>query len=83
LTRAERSPDVVLVDYSLPDGEGTRVAQEFRASARKGFPETPIVLLSAEIGISRLASDAEIEQFMVKPPNLPELVKLLNSLAKN
>ena len=39
---AERTPDLVLLDLSLPDGDGRDVAREIRRSG-----ETPIIMLTA------------------------------------
>jgi DNA-binding NarL/FixJ family response regulator len=48
----ERTPDVVVLDYRLPDLDGAEVAEDVRARC----PRAAIVLLSASAGHEELAA---------------------------
>src|SRR5215210_1675790 len=46
--------DLVVLDLSLPDGEGTELVAEIR----KRYPETPVAVLSARDDLEEAASEA-------------------------
>ena len=43
LSKAEKDPDVVILDYHLPDGDGLSVLQQLR----QGDPDLPVIMLTA------------------------------------
>jgi two-component system KDP operon response regulator KdpE len=67
---ATRRPDLVIVDLSLPDVDGTEVIRELR-----GWSTVPVIVLSArsrevdKVG----ALDAGADDYLTKPFGLPEL----------
>jgi DNA-binding NtrC family response regulator len=60
-----RRPDVVLVDYRLPDGDGVNLIKQFRTAD----PEVPCVMLtgygSIDLAVEAVREGAE--QFIMKP----------------
>ena len=72
--------DVVLLDLSLPDGDGAEIIDRLR---RERSP-TPIIVISArgEI-VDRLGSlDAGADDYLVKPFDLDELVARIRAIAR-
>lgn len=66
-------PDVVLMDFRLPDGEGTKAA----AKIRSGCPDTKVVMLSAEIHESIVleAIEAGCSGYLLKSAKLEDVVE--------
>lgn len=75
----QNAPDVIVVDYHLPDGTGI----DLIAHLRQGLEDrsTPILLLTGEIDPHELerAVMMGIYAFLAKPFNSEEFVKLVNS----
>lgn len=69
----ERSPDLVLLDIELPDGDGYSVCRELRADARTAG--ALVVFVSAHGGAAErlTAYDAGGDDFIVKPIDPTEL----------
>lgn len=66
-----RSPDLVLLDLGLPDGDGTDLARALRMRA----PSTVIVVLTARTDESDVlvALDAGADDYLTKPYRLAEI----------
>jgi DNA-binding NarL/FixJ family response regulator len=75
----ETDPDVVLMDYRLPDGTGTRAAQMLCA----GRPQTKVVIVTASDDEVLLAEavDAGCSGYVVKTQGLYELVNATRAAA--
>ncbi|MCC7508992.1 MAG: response regulator [Planctomycetes bacterium] len=75
----QNAPDVVIVDYDLPDGTGIDVIAAVRQSMV--HRSTPIVLLTGDIYPAELerAVMMGIYAFLAKPFSGQEFVKLLNA----
>ena len=69
--------DLVLLDLTLPDGEGTELVAEIRRS----HPETPIVVLSAREDADEAASMAGADAAISKETPLPDMISSLRRLA--
>jgi len=74
-----RSPDLVLVDVMLPDGDGREVLRQIR-----GFSRTPVVMLTARgeemdkvVGLELGADD-----YVVKPFGAAELVARIRAVLR-
>src|ERR1044071_2560321 len=74
------SHDVVLLDLSLPDGDG----KEFIERLRRERSATPIIVLSARGEIAeRLGSlDMGADDYLVKPFDLDELVARMHAVTR-
>ena len=73
---AERRPDVILLDWGLPDMDGGEFARRYRASVAD---PAPLVLVTALQGEQRRSAAAEIQSAAVlpKPFELDELLAVL------
>jgi DNA-binding response OmpR family regulator len=70
----EETPDLVLLDRHLPDGDGLDLIPEIRGSDRLGG--VPILLVSASVlpRDMQLAMDAGADGFLAKPVRVKPLV---------
>ncbi len=68
---AARSPDIILLDLGLPDGDGLDVTRQIR-----GWSTTPIIVLSARGQESDkvAALDAGADDYLTKPFGVPGLL---------
>ncbi len=78
LLRDGGSFDVVLLDLTLPDGEGT----ELMAEIRRRHPETPVAVLSARDDVDEAASNAGADAAIPKDASLPDIISSLRHLAE-
>ena len=69
--------DVVVLDLSLPDGEGTELIPEIR----ERHPRTNVVVLSAREDVDEVASEAGADVAIHKETPLPEIISSLRRLA--
>jgi DNA-binding NtrC family response regulator len=71
-------PDVVLLDYRLPDGTALELLPELRALE----PSLPVVVLTAQASIDLAVQTIKLgaEQFLVKPVELSALLALIRRL---
>ncbi len=69
----ECSPDLVLLDLSLPDMDGLDVLRELRT--RHGWADIPIVMLSARRTVASRVTllDAGADDYIVKPFDIAEV----------
>lgn len=70
------SPDLVILDLGLPDGDGVEVCRRLRE-----FSSVPVLVLSVETSDHRKieALDAGADDFVVKPFSMPELLARLRA----
>ncbi len=75
------SPDAVIVDFSLPDGDGLELLEHFRSID----PDLTVIVLtgqgSIEMAVRAIKQGAE--QFLTKPVELPALHTLLLRALEN
>ena len=76
----ETSYDVIILDLSLPDGDGLALLREWR---KGGFNE-PIIILSARDAVQDRINglDAGADDYLPKPFSLEELVARVRSLMR-
>jgi two-component system, cell cycle response regulator DivK len=76
----DEHPDAILMDLALPGIDGFETIRRIRAI--EGFQNTPIVVLSAYIGVSsyETALRAGSNYFMAKPINFDDLSALLKEI---
>jgi DNA-binding response OmpR family regulator len=70
--------DVVVLDLTLPDGEGTELIAEIRQS----LPETPVAVLSAREDADEAAWKAGADAAISKDTPLPDMISSLRRLAE-
>ena len=71
-TSSEGPYDLVLMDYSMPEMDGTEAVQLMRNMWKPGDHKTTFVCLSAypeESKFKRIALDAGFDKFLTKPVN--------------
>ena len=68
---------MVVLDLTLPDGEGTELIAEIRQS----HPETPVAVLSARGDVGEAASKAGADAAISKDAPLPDIICSLRQLA--
>ncbi len=75
-----RRPEILLVDYRLPDGTGTELVRDLR---REGLA-TPALLMTAnaEEGFNETARDAGAQGTVLKTGKVDELVDALRTLRR-
>ena len=76
LIRTSEPFDVVVLDLSLPDGEGTELVPEIR----QRHPRTRVVVLSAREDAGEVASEAGADAAIPKETPLPEIISSLRRL---
>jgi DNA-binding response OmpR family regulator len=62
---AKKTPNLILLDYSLPGEDGSNIARKYKSNAK--FAKVPIIIISAN---SRYKSDAKLagaNEFIEKP----------------
>lgn len=76
----DETPDLVLLDRHLPDGDGLDLIPEIRGSARLGT--VPILLVSASVlpRDVQLAMEAGADGFLAKPVRVKPLVEEVRRL---
>ena len=78
--------DFVLLDLSLPDGEGTDLLQKLRRAPAGALPDpkTPVLVISARSQLrSRLdALDLGADGYIIKPVHLEEVGAVLRALLR-
>lgn len=83
---AQSSFDFVLLDLSLPDGEGTDLLQKLRRSPAGELPDpkTPVLVISARSQLrSRLSAlDLGADGYIIKPVHLEEVGAVLRALLR-
>jgi two-component system response regulator QseB len=82
----ESAFDFVLLDLSLPDGEGTDLLQKLRRAPSGQWPDpkTPVLVISARSQLrSRLtALDLGADGYIIKPVHLEEVGAVLRALLR-
>jgi DNA-binding response OmpR family regulator len=78
LIRGGEPFDLVVLDLTLPDGEGTELIAELRQS----HPETPVAVLSARDDVDEAASKAGADAAIPKDTSLPDIISSLRRLAE-
>ena len=82
LIRAKTSPapDLIILDWNLPDFSGIDICQRIRA----GGLTTPILMLTGHDDITDrvTALDAGVDDYLIKPFELSELAARVKALAK-
>lgn len=70
--------DIVVMDYHLPDGEGTQMVKKLKEF--KKTKNIPVILMSADSSVEGKAIESGVRWFMPKPLDFDLLLKRINSL---
>lgn len=72
-------PDIVLIDYLLPNVDGTRIVEKIKEENK----ETSFIMISqvSDKEMVGASYDAGVEFFITKPINIKEVEKIINSVA--
>lgn len=74
---SETPPDLILMDYMLPDMNGDAVAEKIQK--RNGSQKIPIVLVSAAHNAEAIARQASFVAYLPKPFELDQLLNLISA----
>ena len=69
--------DLIMLDLTLPDGEGTELIPEIR----QRHPKTPVAVLSARDDVDQAASEAGADAAIPKETPLPDIITSLRRIA--
>ncbi len=76
MIRGDEQFDLIMLDLTLPDGEGTELIPEIRQRR----PRTPVAVLSARDDVDEVASEADAA--ISKETPLPDIITSLRHIAR-
>lgn len=78
--RSEPAPDLIVLDWNLPDFSGVDICQRIRSSAIT----TPILMLTGHDDIADrvTALDAGVDDYLIKPFSIEELMARLRAMQR-
>jgi DNA-binding response OmpR family regulator len=76
-THLESRPDVVILDFNLPDGQGADFAKEIRGR----LPKAQILLMTGMCvaDLSSAPNVTDVDALLTKPVPIPELLALIKN----
>ena len=79
-SRSEPAPDLIILDWNLPDFSGIEICQRIRA----GGICTPILMLTGheEVSDRVTALDAGVDDYLIKPFSIDELMARLRAMQR-
>ena len=81
-----QSVDILLLDLSLPDGEGTDLLRQLRRAPAGALPDpkTPVLVISSRSQLAtRLAAlDLGADGYVIKPVHLEEVAAVMRALLR-
>lgn len=79
--KLEERPDVVILDYTLPDGDGDEILEDIRSRDSEWAQEVPIFMLTQHDDVTKVAdtvSNGAQGYFVKKDVTVDELVDEIN-----
>lgn len=76
---AQRHPDVILLDMTMPGMDGWDFVKQYRARYSR---QAPIIVLTAAHDAARRAADVDAESYLAKPFDLDTLLDRVAALTK-
>ena len=70
-------PDLILLDLMMPVMDGSEFAQQMKGHPE--FAEVPVIVLSADRGVSGKASEMGARGWLAKPFELSDLMKMVRA----
>jgi CheY-like chemotaxis protein len=80
MREADKPPDVIILDLTMPRMNGAQFRQELLAVPE--WSAIPVVLVSADGSLRAVADSLDVAAFLEKPVNLAELLRLLSMLLR-
>ncbi|MBF0587911.1 MAG: response regulator [Magnetococcales bacterium] len=78
---ARYRPDLILTGIQLPEIDGLTVASRIRSGAVSGVdPATPIIAVTAHVGMEAAAQEVEMNAFLAKPYKVDDLLDLVSQV---
>ncbi|HYC86455.1 MAG TPA: response regulator [Chryseosolibacter sp.] len=78
---SNESADVIILDKRLPDADVFGVCRQLRAQAETR--ETPVIVISSSRNIGEQAKSAGVTDFLVKPFQMEDLLRMVNRYTKS
>ncbi|MEH3112529.1 response regulator transcription factor [Pedobacter terrae] len=72
------SPDLLITDVMLPDGNGLELCSEMRADNRTD--QIPILMMSANASINDFGSKCTPDDFIAKPFNIDDFINRVTTI---
>ena len=72
------SPDLLLMDLWMPVLSGDQVLKAIRTTRQ--FEDLPVIILSASVDGSQIATNAGANGFIAKPFNMDDMIRTINDL---
>jgi two-component system, cell cycle response regulator len=81
---SQKSADVVLADWMMPEMDGLELTQRIRQRDEEKGTYTAVILFTAHEGVEYLvkAFDHGVDDYLCKPPNPQELAARVNAAAR-
>lgn len=75
---AEIAPDVIALDYRIGDKFGSDFCKEIKSNTQTGH--IPVVILSADEGLSQIARDSCADGYLTKPFDIERLHQTIKNV---
>jgi CheY-like chemotaxis protein len=72
-------PDVIMIDYYMPNGKGDELCVQLKADA--WTKAIPLILMSTHTDISAISKECHADAYLAKPFGIDSVISMLNRLA--
>jgi len=72
------APDVIILDYRIGDKFGSDFCKEIKSNTQTGH--IPVVILSADEGLSQIAKDSCADGYLTKPFDIDRLYQVIKTV---
>lgn len=80
---SRRRPDLVLLDLTLPDGDGLELLEVLEAASLDGsLPDVVVITGNARVETSVNALEKGVSDYLIKPIQIPQLRRILSHLTQ-
>ena len=81
LLRYAEHPGLIMLDWNMPRMDGKEFLLELRSDPK--LAAIPVVLMSAEIDLEKIAADAAVEGFVGKTSEVVKILEVVRKALKN